>query len=83
VAASALCRRATATISALLRDLSTHERASLAVELLDSLGDETWNDDALAKLADERDAELESGAVAPLSHAQFLAGLERPSGAAW
>jgi hypothetical protein len=70
-----------ATIAALLRDLSTRDRASLAVELIDSLGDETWDDEQLAKLADERDAELESGAVVPLSHAEFLAGLKRPSSA--
>jgi hypothetical protein len=70
---------ATATISALLRDLSTRDRASLAVELIDSLGDVAWDDDQLAILADERDAELESGAVPALSYSEFLAGLSRPS----
>lgn len=70
---------AAATISALLRDLPARDRASLAVELLDSLGDAAWDDDQLASLADERDAELESGAVAPLSYSEFVAGLTRPA----
>jgi hypothetical protein len=56
---------ATATISALLRDLPAHDRASLAVELIDSLGDAAWDDDQLAKLAEERDAELESASSRP------------------
>ncbi len=70
---------AAATIAALLRDLPTRDRASLAVELIDSLGDAAWDDDQLARLADERDAELESGAVAVLTYSEFLAGLRRPS----
>lgn len=70
---------ATATISALLRDLPTRDRASLAVELIDSLGDPAWDDVQLAELVDARDAELESGAVAALSYSEFLAGLSRPS----
>jgi hypothetical protein len=70
---------ATATISALLRDLPNRDRASLAVELIDSLGDAAWDDDQLAILADERDAEMESGAVVALSYSEFLAGLGRPS----
>jgi hypothetical protein len=68
-----------ATISALARDLPARDRAALAVELIDSLGDEAWNDDELVRLNRERDAELESGAVAPLSYEEFLAGVNRPS----
>ena len=49
------------------------------MELIDSLGDEVWGDEALARLAEEREAEMESGAVLPLSYEEFLSGLNRPS----
>ena len=68
----------TADITAMLLDLPSETRASLAVELIDSLDDGQWEADALAKLADERDAELESGAVSALSYDEFLAGIQRP-----
>jgi len=67
-------------LSAALRSLPLAARAQLAVELIDSLGDEAWGDDALATLAEERDAELESGAVEALNYEEFLAGLRRPAG---
>jgi len=70
---------AAAAVAALMLDLSNQDRARLAVELIDSLGDSTWDDDELSRLADERDAELESGAVAALSYEEFLAGVRRPS----
>ncbi len=72
---------AAASISARIRDLPARDRAALAVEFIDSLGDAAWDDDQQAGLADERDAELESGAVAPLSYSEFLAGLSRASNA--
>ena len=52
------------------------------MELIDSLGDEVWSDEALARLAEERETEMESGAVLPLSYEEFLSGLNRPSGSA-
>lgn len=65
-------------LSAAIQSLPVAARAQLAVELLDSLGDEAWNENELAKLAEERDAELESGEVEALTHEQFIAGLRRP-----
>ncbi len=73
---------ARAELSAALQELPPQDRAGLAVELIDSLGDQAWTDEALARLAEERDAEMESGAVRPLSYEQFLSGLKRPSGSA-
>jgi hypothetical protein len=66
-------------LSAALHELTPQDRAGLAVELIDSLGDEVWGDEALARLAEEREAEMESGAVLPLSYEEFLSGLNRPS----
>lgn len=66
-------------LSAALQALSPADRAQLAVELLDSLGDEVWTEDALSALAEERDAELESGAIEALGYEEFLAGLRRPT----
>jgi len=65
--------------SAALHELTPQDRAGLEVELIDSLKDEVWSDEALARLADEREAEMESGAVLLLSYEQFLSGLKRPS----
>ena len=73
---------ARAELSAALHELTPQDRAGLAVELIDSLGDEVWSDEALARLAEEREAEMESGAVLPLSYEEFLSGLNRPSGSA-
>ncbi|MBX7211559.1 MAG: addiction module protein [Verrucomicrobiaceae bacterium] len=72
---------AAADLSTLLLQLPPQDRAELAVNLIDSLslGEPAWEDDQLAALADERDAELESGAVKPLSYDEFIAGLRRPS----
>jgi hypothetical protein len=67
----------TAELSAAVHNLPTAERAALAVELIDSLGDQAWSEEDLAKLATERDAELESGAVSALSYEAFLSGLRR------
>lgn len=66
-------------LSAALQELPVAARARLAVELIDSLGDEAWCDDALSALADERDAELDSGAVETMNYDQFIAGLRRPA----
>ena len=68
-------------IAEALRDLPARTRAALAVELIDSLGDDTWSEEALGNLAEDRDAELESGAVIALSYEEFMAGLRRPLGA--
>ncbi len=73
---------ARAELSAALQELPPQDRAGLAVELIDSLGDQAWTDEALARLAEGRDAEMESGSVRPLSYEQFLSGLKRPSGSA-
>ncbi len=70
---------ATANLSARLRELPICDRAALAVDLIDSLGDTAWDDDELSALADERDAELESGTVKALSYDEFVAGLCLPS----
>ena len=70
---------AVADIAAVLLDMSKRDRALLAVELIDSLGERALDDEELSSLADERDAELESGAVSALSYDEFLAGLRRPS----
>jgi len=69
---------ASTDISALLLDLSKRDRALLAVELIDSLGDPSWDDDELSRLAEERDAEVESGAVSALTYDEFFAGVRRP-----
>ncbi len=71
---------AIAELSAALHELPPQARAGLAVELIDSLGEEDWRDEALTALADEREAELENGSVRALSYEQFLSGLKRPSG---
>ncbi len=52
------------------------------LKLPDAKGDEVWSDEALARLAEERETEMESGAVLPLSYEEFLSGLNRPSGSA-
>lgn len=70
-----------AAISALALELSDKDRAALAVELIDSLGGEVWDDDDIVRELDARDAELESGEVKPLSYDEFLAGIKRPSAA--
>jgi hypothetical protein len=59
--------------------LPVRERASLAVELIDSLGGASWSENDLAALADERDEELENGCVKPLSYTEFLSGIQLPS----
>lgn len=59
--------------------LPVRERASLAVELIDSLGGASWSENDLAVLADERDEELENGSVKPLSYTEFLSGIQLPS----
>jgi Arc/MetJ-type ribon-helix-helix transcriptional regulator len=69
----------TTRLSARLLELPTRDRAALAVELIDSLGETAWDDTELTALAEERDAELESGTVKALSHEEFMAGLRRPS----
>lgn len=71
-----------AQLSAALHNLPTPERAALAVELIDSLGDQAWSEEDLAKLASDREAELENGSVSALSYEAFLAGLRRPAGGA-
>lgn len=70
---------AAADLSTLLLKLPREDRAELAVNLIDSLGEAAWEDDQLSVLADERDAELESGEVKPLSYDEFIAGLHHPS----
>jgi hypothetical protein len=62
-----------------LLELPVRERASLAVELIDSLGDQSWSEQELAALVEERDEELEKGTVKPLSYAEFLSGIQLPS----
>ena len=57
--------------------LPVQERARLAASLWESLGDPfeatvAVGDDEVLALAMERDAELESGAVSPLSHASLM-----------
>jgi len=69
-------------LSAALHELPPQTRAGLAVELIDSLGEEDWSDEALSTLADQREAELDTGDVLPLSYEQFLSGLNRPSDSA-
>ena len=60
--------------------LPVHERALLAASLWESIGDpsdlavERSDEEAIA-LAFERDEELESGAVQPLSHSELMARL--------
>ena len=62
-----------------LMALPVRERALLAVELIDSLGDQSWSESELATMVDERDEELEKGAVKPMAYAEFLAGIQLPS----
>jgi len=69
-------------LRAALHALPLADRAQLAVDLIDSLGEEAWSDEALASLAEERDAELEGGAIGALSYEEFLSGLRRPEGGA-
>ena len=71
-----------AELSAALHNLPTLERAALAIELIDSLGDEAWSKDELVKLAAARETELESGAVSALSYEEFLSGLRFPASGA-
>jgi hypothetical protein len=71
-----------AELSAAVHNLPTSERATLAVELIDSLGDQAWSEEDLARQAAERDAELESRAVNALSYEAFLSGLRRTAGGA-
>ena len=66
-------------LSAALHALPPADRAQLAVELIDSLGEDTWTDDDLVSLVEERDAELESGATEAQSYEEFLSGLKRPN----
>ena len=60
--------------------LSPHDRAMLAQTIWESLEDpyivpsELSDDEAIA-LAKQRDAELESGGVEPLSHTQLMSRL--------
>lgn len=56
--------------------LPVRERASLALELIDSLGDPSWSESELASLADERDEELENGSLKPMGYAEFLSGIQ-------
>jgi hypothetical protein len=60
-----------AEIAALL-ELPKKTRAEIAVALIDSLGEQDWDDLTLAALAEERDAELESGAAKALSYEEFF-----------
>lgn len=59
--------------------LPVRERACIAVELIESLGDPSWSETELAALADERDEELEKGTVKPMGYAEFLADIQLPS----
>ncbi len=70
---------ATAHLSARLLEMPSCDRAALAVDLIDSLGETAWDEGELSALADERDAEMEGGAVKALSYDEFMAGLRRPS----
>jgi putative addiction module component (TIGR02574 family) len=56
--------------------LPSEDRAALAMRLMDSLSEDAWQPEDIAQLADERDAELESGKVQPLSFEEFVAGLD-------
>jgi hypothetical protein len=64
-------------LSALLNSLSVQGRANLAVQLVDGLGDQIWTEDELGALAEERDSELEEGAIRALTYDDFMAGIER------
>lgn len=64
-------------LSAAMHALPPADRAQLALELIDSLGEEAWTDEALSSLAEERDGECESGAAGVLSYEEFLSGLRR------
>ena len=62
--------------------LPARERAMLAASLWDSIGDPfdavgDLNDEASIALAIERDAELDSGAVQPISHEEFMRRVRR------
>jgi hypothetical protein len=69
-------------LSAAVHNLPTCDRAALAVELIDSLGEALWSDEDLAKLAAERDTELESGAAALCPTRHFSPGCIAPQGGA-
>ena len=71
-----------AELSTAAQALPVAGRAQLAVELIDSLGEASWTEEALGALAEERDTELEHGAVSALSYEEFLSGLRRPTGSA-
>jgi hypothetical protein len=58
--------------------LPTRDRATLALRLMDSLSGDSWEPEDIARLADERDEELESGKVRPLDFNEFAAGLDFP-----
>jgi hypothetical protein len=62
--------------------LPLRERALLATFLWESLGDPyrasaDFNDEDAIALAEQRDAEIASGAVKPLSHSELMARLSR------
>ena len=62
--------------------LPARDRALLAASLWESIGDPFEltpepSDEAAISLALERDAELESGAVKPLSHSDLMSRLRR------
>jgi hypothetical protein len=62
--------------------LPSKDRATLALRLMDSLSDDALEPEDIARLADERDEELESGKVQPLEFAEFVAGLDFQRGKA-
>jgi hypothetical protein len=64
-----------------MHDLPVRTKAALAVELIDSLGEEAWSEETLAMLVEDRDSELESGAEKAVSYEEFMAGLRRPADA--
>ena len=62
--------------------LPPRERALLAASLWESIGDphlavEGMSDDEAIELALQRDAEIESGAVIPLTHQELMQRLRR------
>jgi hypothetical protein len=66
-------------VFATLQMLPAAAKAQLAVDLIDSLGEDAWTDEDHSALASERDAELDSRVVSPMSYEQFLSGLVRPA----
>ncbi len=62
--------------------LPVHERAILAASLWESLEDpylmpESLDEEAALALAEQRDAEMASGVVMPLTHAELMERLRR------